>query len=165
MLSSYNTSQDFDLLPQKITRKNRFVKLAKRIAVPFIDARKISDDNHTMPKNEKEPLKSERPESFELDGVACCALSHSFAKHAEAVSKLMDGMDEETLRIMASPLVSTRRLVVPRNKQVEAVYREIAASELARLDKEEHKFHCKHSPEEHKKALESVVSAFGKSAN
>jgi hypothetical protein len=105
------------------------------------------------------------PGTVELGEPECCALEHAFAKNPKTISELTSFVDMENLELWKDELAETERLVFVPNEKMKTAYSQIAKAELKRLAHEEADFHCGHSPEEHKEALQSVVSIFSNHAN
>jgi len=107
------------------------------------------------------------PGVVELNEFECCALREGFAKNPRTISQLMDFIDNKKLKLYADELVGSKGLGLRPDDNTKTAYSQIAKAELKRLEDESIEFKCiyGHSLEEHKRALQSVVSAFSKPVN
>jgi hypothetical protein len=107
------------------------------------------------------------PGVVELNELECCALRQSFAKNPQTISQLMDFVDNKKLKLCADELVNSKGLGLRPDDDTKTAYSQIAKAELRRLEDENTEFKCAygHSLEEHKQALQSVVSVFSKPVN
>jgi len=106
----------------------------------------------------------EQKESVTFTKEECCALLHAFTKNKEAMSVLIEAFGD-TVKLSADILLNTQSIMIPDDKNVFAIYTQIAKAELSRKAKDDELCYCNHTFGEHQKALYSVLGKIDKLAN